>query len=99
MDACDLAVGVGRVRRPCQLVGRARLRRSRGRGGPGRRGTAREPTAQGARVVTAVLFFAFSAITLGAAFAVILVRNPVHSALFLVLSRISVAGFFLFESA
>jgi NADH-quinone oxidoreductase subunit J len=49
--------------------------------------------------VTPVLFFAFSAITLGGAFGVILARNPVHSALFLVLSLISVAGFFLLEDA
>jgi NADH-quinone oxidoreductase subunit J len=49
--------------------------------------------------VTAVLFFAFSAITLGGAFGVILARNPVHSALFLVLALIAVAGFFLLEDA
>ena len=49
--------------------------------------------------MTAVLFFAFSAITLGAAFGVILARNPVHSALFLVLALIAVAGFFLLEDA
>jgi NADH-quinone oxidoreductase subunit J len=49
--------------------------------------------------VTAVLFFAFSAITLGGAFGVILARNPVHSALFLVLALIAVAGFFLLQDA
>jgi NADH-quinone oxidoreductase subunit J len=49
--------------------------------------------------VTAVLFFAFSAIVLGSAFGVILARNPVHSALFLVLSLIAIAGFFLLEDA
>ena len=41
----------------------------------------------------------FSAITLGGAFGVILARNPVHSALFLVLTLIAVAGFFLLQDA
>jgi NADH-quinone oxidoreductase subunit J len=49
--------------------------------------------------VTAVLFFAFSAIVLGGAFGVILARNPVHSALFLVVSLIAIAGFFLMLDA
>ena len=49
--------------------------------------------------MTAVLFFAFSAIVLGSAFGVILARNPVQSALFLVLSLIAVAGFFLLQDA
>jgi NADH-quinone oxidoreductase subunit J len=49
--------------------------------------------------VTAVLFFSFSAIVLGSAFGVILARNPVHSALFLVLSLIAIAGFFLLQDA
>jgi NADH-quinone oxidoreductase subunit J len=49
--------------------------------------------------MTAVLFFAFSAIVLGSAFGVILARNPVHSALFLVLSLIAIAGFFLLQDA
>jgi NADH:ubiquinone oxidoreductase subunit 6 (chain J) len=49
--------------------------------------------------VTAVLFFSFSAIVLGSAFGVILARNPVHSALFLVLSLVAIAGFFLLEDA
>ena len=49
--------------------------------------------------MTAVLFFAFSAIVLGSAFGVILARNPVHSALFLVLSLIAIAGFFLLLDA
>ena len=34
-----------------------------------------------------ILFFAFGAVLLGSALAVILVRNPVHAALFLVLSH------------
>ena len=49
--------------------------------------------------MTAVLFFAFAAIALGGAFGVILARNPVHSALFLVLTLVAVAGFFLLEDA
>jgi NADH-quinone oxidoreductase subunit J len=49
--------------------------------------------------VTAVLFFAFSAIVLGSAFGVVLARNPVHSALFLVLSLVAIAGFFLLQDA
>jgi len=42
-----------------------------------------------------VLFYAFSAILLGSALAVILVRNPVHAALFLVLSFVTGAGLWL----
>jgi NADH-quinone oxidoreductase subunit J len=49
--------------------------------------------------VTAVLFFGFTAITLASAFGVILARNPVHSALFLVLTLIAIAGFFLLQDA
>jgi NADH-quinone oxidoreductase subunit J len=49
--------------------------------------------------VTAVLFFAFSAIVLGSAFGVVLARNPVHSALYLVLSLVAIAGFFLLQDA
>ena len=49
--------------------------------------------------MTAVLFFAFSALVLGGALGVIFARNPVHSALFLVLTLIAVAGFFLMQDA
>ena len=49
--------------------------------------------------MTAVLFFAFSAIVLGSAFGVVLARNPVHSALYLVLSLVAIAGFFLLQDA
>ena len=49
--------------------------------------------------MTPVLFFGFSAIVLGSAFGVILARNPVHSALFLVLSLVAIAGFFLMQDA
>ena len=39
-----------------------------------------------------IVFYAFGAVMLGAALAVILVRNPVHAALFLVLAFVSAAG-------
>ena len=44
---------------------------------------------------TLALFYAFGAILLGSALAVILVRNPVHAALFLVLSFVTAAGLWL----
>ena len=42
-----------------------------------------------------ILFYFFGAILLGSALAVILVRNPVHAALFLVLSFVTAAGLWL----
>ena len=42
-----------------------------------------------------VLFFVFGAFALGGALGVVLARNPVHSALFLVMTMITMAGFFL----
>ena len=42
-----------------------------------------------------ILFYAFGAVLLGSALAVILVRNPVHAALFLVLSFVTAAGIWL----
>jgi NADH-quinone oxidoreductase subunit J len=42
-----------------------------------------------------ILFYFFGAILLGAALAVVLVRNPVHAALFLVLSFVTAAGLWL----
>src|SRR5688500_13033765 len=42
-----------------------------------------------------ILFYVFGAILLGSALAVILVRNPVHAALFLVLSFVTAAGLWL----
>ncbi|MBC8022194.1 MAG: NADH-quinone oxidoreductase subunit J [Burkholderiales bacterium] len=42
-----------------------------------------------------LLFYAFSTVLLGAALAVILVRNPVHAALFLVLAFVSAAALWL----
>jgi NADH-quinone oxidoreductase subunit J len=49
--------------------------------------------------VTAVLFFVFAAAALAGALGVVLSRNPVHSALWLVLTLLSVAVFFLLQSA
>jgi NADH-quinone oxidoreductase subunit J len=49
--------------------------------------------------VTVALFFLFAGAALGGAIGVVVARNPVHSALFLVLSLVSVAVFFLLEDA
>lgn len=44
---------------------------------------------------TLVLFYAFGAVLLGSASLVVLVRNPVHAALFLVLAFVTAAGLWL----
>ena len=49
--------------------------------------------------MTVVLFFVFTAAALGGALGVVLSRNPVHSALYLVLTLLSVAVFFLLQDA
>ena len=49
--------------------------------------------------MTAVLFFLFAALTIGGALAVVLARNPVHCALFLVLTLVSVSVLFLLQDA
>jgi NADH-quinone oxidoreductase subunit J len=49
--------------------------------------------------MTAVIFFVFGALTLAGAFGVILTRNPVHSALSLVVTLVSVAVLFLQQDA
>src|SRR6516164_7744491 len=82
MDARDLAVGLGGVRRPGQLVGGARLRNA-----PARR--------RAKRVVEAAVFFVCAGFVLAGALGVILARNPVHSALYLLMSLVSVAILFL----
>lgn len=46
-----------------------------------------------------LIFYVFSAITVGAATAVITVRNPVHAALFLVLTFVSTAAIWLLLEA
>jgi NADH-quinone oxidoreductase subunit J len=45
--------------------------------------------------LASVLFYAFSAVLLAAAAAVVMVRNPVHAALFLVLAFFTAAGLWL----
>ena len=49
--------------------------------------------------MTVVLFFAFAGAALAGALGVVLSRNPVHAALSLVLTLVSVAVFFLLEDA
>jgi len=49
--------------------------------------------------VTVVLFFVFAALALASALGVVLARNPVHSALFLVVTLVSVAVFFVMQDA
>ena len=49
--------------------------------------------------MTAFLFFVAAATALAGAFGVVLARNPVHSALFLVMTLISVAVLFLLRDA
>ncbi len=49
--------------------------------------------------MTVVLFFLFGGLTLAGALGVVLARNPVHSALFLVLTLVSVAVLFLLQDA
>jgi NADH-quinone oxidoreductase subunit J len=49
--------------------------------------------------VEAFIFFVFGALTLAGAFGVILARNPVHSALSLVVTLVSVAVLFLQQDA
>jgi len=44
---------------------------------------------------TLVLFYVFGAVLLASSLAVILVRNPVHAALFLVLAFVTAAGLWL----
>jgi len=49
--------------------------------------------------MTAVVFFVFAALALGGALGVVLARNPVHSALLLVVTLVSVAVFFVQQQA
>jgi NADH-quinone oxidoreductase subunit J len=49
--------------------------------------------------VTAVLFFIFAGIALAGSVGVVLARNPVHAALLLVATLISVAVFFILQQA
>ena len=49
--------------------------------------------------MTEVIFFIFAALALAGALGVVLARNPVHSALFLVVTLVSVAVFFIQQQA
>ena len=49
--------------------------------------------------MTAVIFFVFAALALAGAFGVVLSRNPVHAALWLVVTLLSVAVFFVQQQA
>ena len=49
--------------------------------------------------MTAVVFFVFAALALAGALGVVLARNPVHSALVLVVTLVSVAVFFVQQQA
>ena len=49
--------------------------------------------------MTEVIFFVFAALALAGALGVVLARNPVHSALFLVVTLVSVAVFFIQQQA
>ena len=49
--------------------------------------------------MTAVIFFIFAALALAGALGVVLARNPVHSALLLVVTLVSIAVFFVQQQA
>ena len=47
----------------------------------------------------AILFFGFAAVAVAGALGVVVARNPVHSALFLVMTMVTMAVFFLMQDA
>jgi len=49
--------------------------------------------------LTAIAFYVLAAVTLGAGFAVVMARNPVHSVLFLITAFFSAAGLFVLMGA
>ena len=49
--------------------------------------------------VQAIAFYLLAAVTVGAGFAVVMAKNPVHSVLFLILSFFSAAGLFVLLGA
>ena len=51
------------------------------------------------RPMQAVIFFVFAVFAFGGAIGMVVARNPVHSALLLVVTLVSVAVFFLQEEA
>jgi NADH-quinone oxidoreductase subunit J len=50
-------------------------------------------------ILSALCFYLFAAVTVGAAIAVISARNPVHSVLFLILAFLNAAGLFVLMGA
>jgi len=50
-------------------------------------------------ILTAIFFYLFATVTIGAAFMVITVRNPVHAVLFLILAFVNSAGLFMLAGA
>jgi NADH-quinone oxidoreductase subunit J len=50
-------------------------------------------------MITAIFFYAFAAVLIGSAVAVVTARNPVHSVLFLILAFFNAAGLFLLTGA
>ncbi len=49
--------------------------------------------------LTAIFFYLFASVTIGAAFMVITARNPVHAVLFLILAFVNSAGLFMLAGA
>jgi len=50
-------------------------------------------------VLTALFFYLFAAVTIGAAFMVITAKNPVHAVLFLILAFVNAGGLFMLAGA
>ena len=50
-------------------------------------------------ILTALFFYLFATVTIGAAFMVITARNPVHAVLFLILAFVNSAGLFMLAGA
>ena len=50
-------------------------------------------------ILTAIFFYLFATVTIGAAFMVITARNPVHAVLFLILAFVNSAGLFMLAGA
>lgn len=50
-------------------------------------------------ILTAIFFYLFATVTIGAAFMVVTARNPVHAVLFLILAFVNSAGLFMLAGA
>src|SRR5215211_1177074 len=87
------AVGGVAGRRPDRRAGRTGWCARRGRW------SAPRPRGGDSRLVTEVIFFLAAAFALAGALGVVLSRNPVHSALYLVVTLLSVAVFFIQQQA